>query len=74
MWPSMLIGSLAEPNCGAYASSRPASALADRPPVIAVAMTSIRLSTPARPTPWAPRMRSVSGSTSSLSAIVAAPG
>ena len=39
-----------------------------------VANTSIRLSTPSPPTPWAPRMRPVCGSNSSLRDICSAPG
>lgn len=51
---------------GAYASSRSASPDAVTPPAIAVAITSMRLSTPSRPTPCAPRIASVAGSTSSF--------
>ena len=47
----MFTGSFAEPNGGAYASSRSASSGAVIPPRIAVAITSIRLSTPSIPTP-----------------------
>ena len=56
MYPSRFTGSLADENGGAYASSRSASRSAVSPPAIAVAITSIRLSTPLRPTICAPRI------------------
>ena len=55
-------------------ASRSARSDAVSPPAMAVASTSMRLSTPSRPTAWAPRIRSVSGSTRSLSASALAPG
>ena len=74
MYPSRLTGSLADENGGAYASSRSARWSAVMPPAIAVAITSIRLSTPLRPTIWAPRIVPSFGSKISLVAIRVAPG
>ena len=70
----MLTGSLADENGGAYASSRSASPAAAIPADMAVAMTSIRLSTPVLPTICAPRMVPSVGSKMSFADMRVAPG